>query len=69
MRQFILGCLVGVILTASVNALAGKDSLGRSPQQQQFDYFRERQQQLDIGHMRQQLDRQETERKLGKKPC
>jgi hypothetical protein len=52
-----------------VSALAEKDSLGRSPQQQQFDYFRERQQQLDIGHMRQQLDRQETDRKLGKKPC
>jgi hypothetical protein len=69
MRQFILGCVVGVILTAGVSALAEKDSLGRSPQQQKFDYFRERQQQLDIGHMRQQLDRQETDRKLGKKPC
>lgn len=69
MRQFIWGCLVGVILTASVNALAGKDSLGRSPQQQKFDYFRERQQQLDIGQMRQQMDRQESERKHGQKPC
>ena len=69
MRQFILGCLVGVVLTATVNALAGKDSFGRSPQQQQYDYFRERQMWLDIGHMRQHLDRQEFERKLGKKPC
>lgn len=69
MRQFMLGCLAGALLAASVNAVAGKDTFGRSPQQQQYDYFRERQQQLDIGHMRQQLDRQELDRKLGKKPC
>jgi gas vesicle protein len=69
MRQFMLGCLVGGVLMASVSALAEKDRLGRSPQQQKFDYFRERQQQLDIGHMRQQLDRQEFDRKLGRKPC
>ena len=69
MRQFMLGCLVGGVLMAGVSALAEKDSLGRSPQQQKFDYFRERQQQLDIGHMRQQMDRQESDRKLGRKPC
>jgi hypothetical protein len=32
--------------------------------QQQFDYFHERQQQLDIGHMRKQMDQQELDRKL-----
>ena len=69
MRQFMLGCLVGVILTASVNALAGKDSLGRSPQQQQYDYFRQRQMWLDIGQMRQGMDRQQSDRKYNKKPC
>jgi hypothetical protein len=37
--------------------------------QQQFDYFRERQQQLDIGHIRKQMDKQELDRKLGKNPC
>jgi hypothetical protein len=68
MRQFILGCLVGVILTASVNALAGKDSVGRSPQQQQYDYFRQRQMWLDIGQMRRQMDRQEFDLKHGQKP-
>ena len=57
MRQFMLGCLVGGVLMASVGALAEKDGLGRSPQQQQYDYFRQRQIWLDIGHMRQQLDR------------
>ena len=69
MRQFILGCLVGGILMGAVSVLAEKDSLGRSPQQQQFDYFRQRQQQLDIQHMRQLMDRQELNRKYGKKPC
>ena len=69
MRQFILGCLVGGILMGAVSVLAEKDSLGRSPQQQQFDYFRQRQQQLDIQHMRQLMDRQESDRKYGKQPC
>jgi hypothetical protein len=64
-----LGCLVGVILTASVNALAGKDSVERSPQQQQYDYFRQRQMWLDIGQMREQMDRQEFDRKHSQKPC
>jgi hypothetical protein len=41
----------------------------RSPQQQQYDYFRQRQMWLDIGQMRQQMDRQEFDRKLGKKLC
>lgn len=45
-----------------------KIHLNRSPQQQRYDYFRERQQQLDIEHMRKQ-DRQEFERKSGQKPC
>lgn len=69
MRQFILGCLVGGILMGAVSAIAGKDSLGRSPQQQQYDYFRQRQQQLDIQHMRKQMDQRELDRKLGHKPC
>jgi hypothetical protein len=69
MRQFILGCLVGSILMGAVSVLAEKDSLGRSPQQQQFDYFRQRQQQLDIQHMRQLMDRQALERNLYRKPC
>lgn len=69
MRQFMLGCLVGGVLMAGASALAEKDSLGRSPQQQQYDYFRQRQMWLDIGQMRQQMDRQESDRKLGKKPC
>jgi hypothetical protein len=49
--------------------MAQKDSLGRSPQQQKYDYFRERQQQLDVEHMRRQMDQKEFDRKSGRKPC
>jgi hypothetical protein len=69
MRQFILGCLVGGVLMTGMVAVAEKDSLGRSPQQQKYDYFRERQQQLDVEHMRKQMDQRELDRKLGHQPC
>ena len=67
MRGFLVGILLGVCFDNTVTAIA-KDYLNRSPQQQQYDYFRERQQQLDIEHMRKQLDEQQLERKLRKKP-
>jgi len=74
MKQFILGILFGSLVTGTV-AGAGKlyDSKGNlnapSGSQQQFDYFRQRQQQIDIGHMRKQMEQQELDRKLGKSPC
>ena len=68
MRLFILGILLGVCFDASVTAIA-KDYLNRSPQQQQYDYFRKRQQQLDIEHMRQQQDEQALDRKYNRRPC
>jgi len=74
MKQFTVGILVGSLITGTV-AGAGKlyDSKGNvkapSGSQQQFDYFRQRQQQLDIGHMRKQMDQQELDRRLGKNPC
>jgi hypothetical protein len=34
---------------------------------QQFDYFRQRQQQLDVQHLRQQADRDRLERRIN--PC
>ncbi len=69
MRQFFLGCLVGGVLMTGMVAMAEKDSLRRSPQQQTYDYFRERQQQLDVQHMRTQMDQQEFDRNSGRKPC
>ena len=68
MKSFIAGILLGICFDASVTAIA-KDYLNRSPQQQQYDYFRQRQQQLDVEHMRKQMDQQQLDRKLGKTPC
>jgi len=74
MQQFILGILVGSLVTGTVvGAGSFYDSKGQpsAPRGsvQQFDYFRQRQQQLDIQHMRDQMDRQELDQKMGKKPC
>ena len=74
MNQFVLGILVGSLITGTV-VEAGKlyDSKGNvkapSGSHQQFDYFRERQMFLDIGNMRKQMEQQESDRKLGKTPC
>jgi hypothetical protein len=75
MKQFILGILFGSLVTGTV-AGAGKlyDSKGNvkapSGSQQQFDYFRQRQQQIDIGHMRRQMEQQEFDRKYNRtNPC
>jgi hypothetical protein len=74
MKKFILGMILGSLITGGLS-LAGNfyDSKGQpaAPRGsvQQFDYFRQRQQQLDIKHMREHMDRQELDRKLEKKPC
>lgn len=68
MRSFILGILLGVCFEGAVTAVA-KDYLIRSPQQQQYDYFRKRQQQLDVEHLRKQLDEEKFERNSRRAPC
>jgi hypothetical protein len=74
MKQFILGILFGSLVTGTVvGAGSLYDSKGNvaAPRgsQQQFDYFRQRQQRLDIEHMRDQMDKQQLDRKLGRNPC
>ena len=74
MKQFTLGILLGSLVTGTVVGTGSLyDSKGKvaAPRgsQQQFDYFRQRQQQLDIEHMRDQMDKQQLERRLGKNPC
>ncbi len=56
MRTFILGVILGSTLTGTL-VVAGQFS-NRSETQQQFDYFRERGQQLDIETLRRHADRQ-----------
>jgi hypothetical protein len=74
MRQLIVGIFIGSVITATaVGAGNLYDSKGnvQAPRgsTQQFDYFRQRQQWLDLQHMRNQLDKQQFDRKLGKQPC
>lgn len=69
MNQFIGGVIVGTLLTASLgfagnmydrsgNPAAPKGSI------QSYDYFRQRQQQLDVGALRRQSEQQK-----GGVPC
>ena len=74
MKQFTLGILFGSLVTGTVvGAGSFYDSKGNvaAPRgsQQQFDYFRQRQQQLDISNMRKQMEQQDLDRRLGKNPC
>ena len=74
MQQFVLGIMIGSVITGTVVGAGNLyDSKGNvkapSGSQQQFDYFRQRQQFLDVENMRRQMDRQELDQKLGKKPC
>jgi len=72
MKQFVLGLIVGSAFTASMG-LAGQfyNSSGQpsAPRGsiESFDYFRQRQQWLDIGHMREQADRDRLNQAA--KPC
>lgn len=68
MRSFILGILLGMCFEETVTVMA-KDHLNRSPQQQQYDYFREREQQLDIEHLRKQREQENFERNSRRLPC
>jgi hypothetical protein len=74
MRRFLLGMLLGSVLTATVGGASSfYDSKGnvKAPRGsvEQFDYFRQRQMFLDIKRMREQQDQQARERKLQKNPC
>ncbi len=74
MKQFMLGIMFGSLVTGTVvGATNLYDSKGNvkapSGSQQQFDYFRQRQQQIDISNMRKQMEQQDLDRRLGKGPC
>lgn len=72
MKQFVMGVLLGSILTSGLS-LAGTfyDSKGKpnapTGSIQQPDYFRARQQFLDVNHLRQQADRDRLNQMT--KPC
>jgi hypothetical protein len=61
MKQLVLGLIFGSLLTGTVvgaGSFYNKDGSLNTPSgsQKQFDYFRQRQQFLDIQHMRRQAD-------------
>lgn len=71
MKTFLLGLTVGLGLAGTI-ALAGMYDQQGQPSAprgsiQQFEYFRGRQQQLDIQHMREQQDRDRLNRQVN--PC
>jgi hypothetical protein len=67
MKHFIAGIILGSVLTAGLG-FAERDFLNRSPQQQKYDYFRERQMQLDIENIRKQQN-EDRLKNLGRNPC
>jgi hypothetical protein len=68
MRGFLVGILLGICFDSTVTAIA-KDYLNRSPQQQKYDYFCERQQQLGVEHMRNSWTNSNSTENLAKSPA
>jgi hypothetical protein len=72
MKHLMLGMVLGSLLTATIVGAGtfynskGEPAAPRGSTQQ-FDYFRQRQQFLDIQHMRQQADRDRLDNQLH--PC
>lgn len=65
MRQLILGILIGATLTGGLvsagNFYTPSGQVAAPPgSQQRFDYYRQRQQYLDIGKLREQAERDRT---------
>lgn len=72
MKTFLLGLTVGLGLSAiaaQAGSLYDRNGQPAAPRGsvQEFDYFRNRQQQIDIGAMRREADRQRLERQVN--PC
>lgn len=71
MKQFMLGVVVGAMVMGTAVGALTYDRNGKpnapSGSIEQFNYFRERQQQLDIGAMRRQADQDRLNRMTN--PC
>lgn len=69
MRHFILGIMIGAVLTTMAVHAAGKDGIGGSGRPPLLNDERERQFQLQLEHMRQQTELEQTRMHGQKKPC
>jgi len=66
MRNFILGIMVGVLLTAVVVQAGSKPTPAQ--EQAKYDYYRQRGAQLDTESIRKAVEAEQAQR-LHKKPC
>ncbi|MEK9140957.1 MAG: hypothetical protein AAB308_07875 [Nitrospirota bacterium] len=69
MRNFILGAIIGTVLTTMGVQAAGKDGIGGSGRPPLMNDERERQFQLQLEHMRQQTELEKTRMQGRKNPC
>ncbi|MGC4095890.1 MAG: hypothetical protein QM706_02125 [Nitrospira sp.] len=69
MRHFILGIMIGTVLTTMAVHAAGKDGISGSGRPPLLNDERERQFQLQLEHMRQQTELEQTRMHGQKKPC
>jgi hypothetical protein len=69
MWNFILGVIVGTILTAMLVQAAGKDGTGENIRPLGLNDERERQFQLQLEQMRQQTELEQARMQGKKKPC
>ncbi len=69
MWNFMLGVIVGTILTAMLVQAAGKDGTGENIRPLGLNDERERQFQLQLEQMRQQTELEQARMQGKKKPC
>ena len=66
MKNFILGMIVGVLLTTALVQAGSKPTPAQ--EQAKYDYYRQRGQQLDTETIRKAVEAEQAQR-LHKKPC
>jgi len=69
MRNFILGVMIGVLLTSMGVHAAGKDAFGGTARPPRVNDERERQFQLELEHMHKQTELEQARMQGQKKPC
>ncbi len=69
MQNFILGIVVGTLLTSMCVHAAGKDGFGSTARSPRLNDERERQFQLELEHMRKQTELEQARMQGQKKPC
>ncbi len=69
MRNFVLGIIVGMLLTAMGVQAGSRDGQGTEDPRRHLNAERERQFQLDLERMRQQTELEQARMQGRRKPC